>query len=76
MCLIPARTPQEAADLTASYFPSPEAAGWTPPATTGGTWCRVSPEGIYEFWPRPQTSCDVVLSDSIKALLGTTSTAG
>jgi hypothetical protein len=47
-----------------------EADGWTPPATAGGTWCRVSPEGIYEFWPRPQTSCDVVLSDGIKALLG------
>ena len=49
--------------------------GWTPPTTIGGTWCRVSPEGIYETWPRPQTSCEIVLSDGIKALLGKTTTA-
>ena len=49
-----------------------EAAGWTPPTTIGGTWCRVSPEGIYEMWPRPATSYDAVLSDGIKALLDNT----
>ena len=45
------RTPQEADDLTATYFSSLEASGWTPPSTIGGKWCRVSPEGVYEFWP-------------------------
>ena len=50
--------------------------GWTPPATIGGTWCRMSPEGIFETWPRDKTRCEVVLSDGIKALLGTTATTG
>ena len=51
------------------------AEGWTPPATIGGTWCRVSPEGIYEYWPRPETHVEIVQSDAIKTLLGNTTTA-
>jgi hypothetical protein len=63
-------------------MPTPDelkADGWTPPVTIGGNWCRVSPEGIYETWPRPdRTRYETVLSDGIKALLGktTTTTAG
>jgi len=61
-------------------MPTPDelkAAGWTPPATIGGNWCRVSPEGIYETWPRPdRTRYETVLSDSVKALLGKTTTTG
>jgi hypothetical protein len=52
--------------------PTPDelmAAGWTPPATVGGTWCRVSPEGIYEIWPRrPETTVEIVHSDSMTYL--------
>ena len=44
------------------------AAGWTPPATVGGTWCRISPEGIFETWPRPTTQVDIVHSDSLTYL--------
>jgi hypothetical protein len=35
-------------------LPGPDS-GWNPPATIGGTWCRVSPEGVYETWPRDPT---------------------
>jgi hypothetical protein len=52
-----------------------EASGWTPPATVGGTWCRMTPDGIFETWPRTLTRAEVMpyeqRSDVIKALLGT-----
>jgi len=52
-----------ASNLTIGY------SGWTPPTTTGGTWCRVSPDGVYEFWPRDLTKFELITTPEVTSHL-------